>query len=54
MTTEQKQKKIKSLVTSMLKESHEAMIKKIDNVLKSGAINVSGWEPDGKIQRRGY
>lgn len=43
MTTKDKRNKIKSLVTDMLNESHEAMIKKIDKALDSGAIDVDGW-----------
>lgn len=44
MTTKDKRNKIKSLVTDMLNESHEAMIKKIDKALNSGAIDVDGWD----------
>lgn len=44
MTRKQKEQKIKSLVKDMLKESHIEMIKKIDKVLISGAIDVDGWD----------
>ena len=37
------QEKIKALVTEMLTESYDAMIKNIDKVLKSGAVDVDGW-----------
>ena len=36
--------KIKDLVLSMLKESHEAMIKKVDKALNSGAIDIDAWD----------
>ncbi len=36
--------KIKSLVKDMLKQSYEEMIKDIDKVLESGAIDVVGWD----------
>lgn len=40
MTNTQKKRKIKSLVKEMLKESHKAMIGKIDIVLNSGAVDI--------------
>lgn len=43
MTNTQKKRKIKSLVKEMLKESHNAMIGKIDHVLNSGAIDIDTW-----------
>lgn len=43
MTNTQKKRKIKSLVKEMLKESHNAMIGKIDHVLNSGAIDIDAW-----------
>ena len=36
--------KIKEIVLEMLNESHEAMIKQIDRVLNSGAIDVDNWD----------
>jgi hypothetical protein len=44
METQIKKAKIKSLVSDMLKDSYEAMIKKIDKALDSGAIDVDGWD----------
>ena len=41
---ENKKEQIKALVTEMLDESHEAMIKNIDKVLNSGAIDIDGWD----------
>lgn len=41
---ETKKEKIKALVTEMLNESHEAMIKNIDKVLNSGAIDINSWD----------
>lgn len=43
MTNLQKKRKIKSLVKEMLKESHKAMIGKIDRTLNSGAIDIDAW-----------
>lgn len=40
MTNTQKKRKIKSLVKEMLKESHNAMIGKVDRVLNSSAIDL--------------
>jgi len=37
-------KKIKALVKSMLKDSHDAMVKKLDVVLDSGCIDIDGWD----------
>ena len=39
-----KREQIKILVEDILKESHKAMVKKIDEVLESGAIDVDGWD----------
>jgi hypothetical protein len=44
MTTQEKQHRVKSLVKDMLKESYEAMIKKVDKALNSGAIDIDGWD----------
>lgn len=44
MTNTQKKRKIKSLVKEMLKESHNAMIGKVDRVLNSGAVDIDGWD----------
>lgn len=48
MTTQEKADKIKSLVTDMLNDSHQAMIKKIDKALNSGAIDVDSWDENDK------
>mgnify|MGYP003338283452 CR=1 FL=1 len=40
----EKKEKIKSLVIDMLKESNNAMIKKIDKLLTSGAIDIDNWD----------
>ena len=44
MTAEEKKEKLKLLVSEMLIISHESMIKKIDSILNSGAIDVDGWD----------
>lgn len=44
MKTETKKKKIKSLASDILKESHKAMIKKIDKALNSGVIDIDAWD----------
>lgn len=46
MNNEQKKQEIKNLVSEMIEESRQAMLKKIDIVLNSGAIDVDQWEPD--------
>ena len=38
-----KKAKIKKLVEEMLNESHKAMLKKLETVLNSGAIDIDGW-----------
>lgn len=43
MTNTQKKRKIKSLVKEMLKESHNAMMGKVDRVLNSNAIDLDAW-----------
>ena len=43
MTTQDKKNKIKALVTDMLNQSHEAMVKKIDRAINSGAIDIDSW-----------
>jgi len=44
MTTQEKKNKIKSLAEDMIKESFEAMIKKVEKALNSGAIDVDSWD----------
>lgn len=44
MKTEQKREIIKQYVTEMLQDSHEAMVKKLEKVLDSGAIDIDGWD----------
>lgn len=48
MKTNTKKKKIKAHVKDMLKQSHKAMLEKIDRALNSGAIDVDSWEEDNK------
>jgi methylmalonyl-CoA mutase cobalamin-binding subunit len=48
METIEKKQNIKSLVVKMLNESHDAMLKKIDNVLNSGGINIDSWDINDK------
>lgn len=42
--TTQKREKIKSLVIDMLKESYNHMVKKVDDVLHSSAVDIDGWD----------
>ena len=44
MTTQEKKNKIKSLTEDILKESFDAMIKKVEKALNSGAIDVDSWD----------
>lgn len=44
LSTKSKSKKIKSLVVDMLKQSNKAMTDKVDNLLKSGAIDIDNWD----------
>ena len=44
MTTQEKKNKIKSLAEDMLKESFDAMIKKVEKALNSGAIDIDSWD----------
>lgn len=46
METKIKKEKIKALVLDMLKDSHEAMVKKADTVLNSGCIDAESWDPN--------
>ena len=46
MTRQEKEQAIRAHVEYMLKQSHEAMVKKIDRALNSGAINVDAWNPN--------
>ena len=48
MNTQEKKEEIKSLVADMLKNSYEAMIKKIDMGINSGAINIDAWDEKDK------
>lgn len=41
-----KKDKIKSLVSEILLESHNAMINKIDKILNSGAIDIDNWDEE--------
>ena len=43
-----KSEKIKSLVIEMLNESHAAMIKKVEKVLNSGAVDIESWDEKDK------
>lgn len=44
MTERTKKRKIKKLVKDMLKESYQTAFEKIDKVLKSGALDIDGWD----------
>lgn len=44
MTNQEKEAKIKKHVEDMLKYSYEAMLKRIDDVLASGAVDVQAWD----------
>jgi hypothetical protein len=44
MTNQEKKDKIRSLVVEMLEDSKQAMIKKLDTVLKSGCIDADNWD----------
>ena len=46
MKHQEKKEKIKSIVEDMLNEAHEAMIKKVDKVLNSGAIDIDSWDEE--------
>jgi hypothetical protein len=46
MKTDTKKKKVKKLVTDMIKYSNKEMLKKIDKAINSGAINFDDWEED--------
>jgi hypothetical protein len=48
MTTKQNKEKIKKLVKRMLKDSHDAMVKKIDKALDRGCVDVDGWDEVNK------
>lgn len=39
-----KKEKIKELAADMLKQSYQAMLKKIDIALNSGAIDIDNWD----------
>ena len=43
MKNTNKKNQIKSLVKEMLNESNKTMINKIDNLLKSGCIDIEQW-----------
>jgi len=43
MNEQEKKQEIKKLVIEMIKESEVAMIKKIDTILESGAVDVENW-----------
>lgn len=44
MTQEEKRNKINRLVFDMLSESYQHMVRKIDEVLDSGSVDVDGWD----------
>jgi hypothetical protein len=44
MTTKEKKDKVKSLAEDMLKESFNAMIKKVEKALNSSAIDIDSWD----------
>lgn len=45
MTREEKKELLKEMVTNLLTDSHNEMLKKIDKALNSGAIDVEEWDP---------
>ena len=45
-TEDNKKELIKQLVLDMLNDSHEAMKKNIDKVLKSGSLDIDNWSMD--------
>jgi len=48
MKTEEKKNNIKLLAEDMLKQSFNDMIKKIEKVLNSGAIDIDSWNKNNK------
>lgn len=44
MKTEEKKEQIKTLVQDLLRDSHAAMMSKIDRALNSGAIDIDSWD----------
>ena len=48
MKTEEKKNNIKLLAEDMLKESFNDMIKKVEKVLNSGAIDIDSWDKNNK------
>lgn len=46
MTREEKRDKINRLVFDMLSASYQHMVRKIDEVLDSGSVDVDGWDED--------
>ena len=44
MTRKQKEKAIKKLVYGMLWDSHKAMRENVERVMKSGALDIDGWD----------
>jgi hypothetical protein len=44
MNTQSNRDKIKQHVIDMLNQSHEAMLKKVDKALDSGAIDTESWD----------
>jgi hypothetical protein len=44
MTNQEKKDKIRSLVVEMLGDSKQAMMEKLDTVLKSGCIDADNWD----------
>ena len=45
MTDTQKKALIRKHVKNMLKQSHDAMVKKIEKAMSCGALNISDYDP---------
>jgi hypothetical protein len=46
MNTQEKKDAIRAHVEDILKMSHEAMMKKIDRAINSGAVDADSWDPN--------
>ena len=45
MTTQEKEARIKELCIKMLEESHRAMCGLVEKAMRSGAVDIEGWDP---------
>ena len=48
MTTADTKRKIESLITEMLNESYETMLKNVDKILNSGCLDIESWDENNK------